>query len=176
MLPGKMQNLFFGNITVHHTCVFTTGLKQLRLKVDKTTMVGLCVLITRRQQRNAVEMLSRRNETQRPLSLLPPSTINSLSILGPGCHKFHLFSPYTSHHRNGHYVNLLRPMETDVEAHSLAQTGRGGGEVASSGSLQVRFPTNREVGVIELKTLKNTEEIVDVTNKVTGVYNLTPTR
>jgi len=42
MLPGKMQGLFFGNITVRHTCVFTTGLKQLRLKVDRTTMVGFC--------------------------------------------------------------------------------------------------------------------------------------
>ena len=49
-------------------------------------------------------------------------------------------------------------MERDVEVHGLAQSrgrvGGGGGRIASSGSLQLRRPTNREVGVIELTTLK----------------------
>jgi hypothetical protein len=154
MLPGKMHGLLFGNITVRHTCIYTIDLKHFRFKVDKITIVTFYVQ-TRSQQRNGLEMLFRRNEAHKPLSLLPPSTINPLSILGAGCRKFHLFSPYTSHHSNGYYVNLLRPMERDVEVHSLAQTrGRGRGGIASSGSLQVRSPTNRDVGVIELTTLK----------------------
>lgn len=102
MLSGKMQDLFFGKTAVRHTCVFTTGLKQLRIKFDKTTVVAFYVLLARSRQRNALEMLFRRNETHSPLSLLPPSTINPLSILGAGCRKFHQFSPYTSHHSNGH--------------------------------------------------------------------------